>query len=268
MVKRMFGTLGFMSLALLLTTSACVHDPVHQAKLDEHERELLALRKQNDQLENKLSAVELRISALAKKVERVQRNDPPALNVVRLSPAQAVTADKAELDEYAPGAVDNGEPPIVIKLHGDHDRGQRRQRQQRSAADQDQGATQRRYDQARALYVKGAYQAASKAFDGILADQPKHSLADNAAYWSGMCFYDEGRYTQAIERLQKVAVHYPKSAKVPDAFFAIGKAYQALGDKVSARVFFAQVVQQYPAAEVRPEAEKALAQLDGGGQGK
>ena len=250
---------SLISVVMVLFNLACLHDPAMQKRVLEQDRELKSMQKKQDYLENKMGEMDLRISALAQKVARSNRDQPPPLDVVRMAPAQAVTEHKAELDEYAPGAADDGSPPVVIKLRG---RRHNPANKGTKSAVNVQAGVKKMYTEARSYYTRGQFDKAAGLFQQIVQQHPKHDFADNSAYWQGMCAYEQGRYTEAIELLQKIAVKYPGSAKIPDAFFSIAQAYQALGDKVSARVFYLQLVQKYPQAEARGQAEKALKELD------
>ena len=89
-----------------------------------------------------------------------------------------------------------------------------------------------------------------------------HPLADNALYWTGVCYLAMGEMALAINELQKVPVRYPKSDKVPDVLFQLAEAYQRVGDKESARAMLTQVVEMYPSAEAARPARAGLARLN------
>jgi tol-pal system protein YbgF len=115
------------------------------------------------------------------------------------------------------------------------------------------------YSRARDLFKAGQFKVAAQAFAEITTLFPRHRLAGNAVYWQGVCRYELGDYPGAIEILQTLATNFPTSPKVADSILMIGQSYLAMGDKLSARVFFNQVVERYPQSEAARKATSLVA---------
>lgn len=107
----------------------------------------------------------------------------------------------------------------------------------------------------------GDFAQAARGFEEVADRWPDHALADNAVYWTGVCYLQMGEAALAINELQKVPVRFPRSAKVPDALFKLSEAYQRVGDVESAKAMLTQVVQLYPRSEAAGPAKQSLARL-------
>jgi tol-pal system protein YbgF len=118
------------------------------------------------------------------------------------------------------------------------------------------------YNLAMRHYKGRQYANAARGFEEVADRWPDHPLADNAMYWTGVCYLAMGESALAINELQKVPVRYPKSDKVPDALFQLAEAYQRVGDTDSAKAMLTQVVQLYPKADAARPAREGLAKLN------
>ncbi len=116
------------------------------------------------------------------------------------------------------------------------------------------------YRRAYALYQKGKYREAARAFDAFLSAHPKHPLADNALFWRGQCEYRLGRYERAAKTYREVLRRYPAGNKTPDALFKLALTYLKLGRTAEARHLLSQVVSIYPGTRLARAAAKYLAQ--------
>ena len=249
----------FSSMLLSVLLLACPSSGERSAGDRDRDRELQELQQRQSALERKQKSLELRLGLLSDKVDTAVPKPPPKLDVVHLVPPKRAPEETAELDEYGIGAEDTGGEPVVIRIYGDKTKssGGAKAPSRKKGAD---ARIDNIYAKARAHYQQRQFEEAAQIFARIVRDHPRHSLADNAAYWRGMCSAGVGDHAAAIELLQKVPVLFPKSPKVPDALFDIAEAYHALNDEVSARVFRAQLVQQYPKSEAAGKARAVLEQ--------
>ncbi|WP_447968966.1 tol-pal system protein YbgF [Nitrospira sp. M1] len=113
---------------------------------------------------------------------------------------------------------------------------------------------QQRYEMLRAGDLQGAFHG----FRQFLKEYPRSSLASNAQYWLGECYYGQGQYDQAIREFKRVMTAYPTSAKVPAALLKIGYSHLGLHNAKAARSMFRQLVRTYPKSRA---ATKAYARL-------
>ncbi len=117
-----------------------------------------------------------------------------------------------------------------------------------------------RYAQARELYEQKQYRNAIQVFAELLAEDDKNSLADNAQYWIGECYYGLGNFAQSIAEFQKVLA-FSRSDKLDDAHLKLGLCYLRLGDRARARSELEQLLAIYPNSEYVAKARRYLSQM-------
>lgn len=131
------------------------------------------------------------------------------------------------------GAIDRGEPPVLIRIQGDqserlqvdHDVLERPDpvldapRKPEAAYRAALETLRRDRDPARAL----------ARFRAFLADHPEHPLADNALYWTGESHQMLVEHAEAIRTFELLLVRYPGSKKAPWAKLRVAESHIALG---------------------------------------
>ena len=117
------------------------------------------------------------------------------------------------------------------------------------------------YNRAYQDYVNGNYDLALTGFQAYLTEFPDATLAPNAQYWIGECFYGKQEYKKAIDALDKVAANYPKSEKISAATLKAGFAYLELKDKTKAKAYLKKVVDQFPNSKEASLAKGKLATI-------
>ncbi len=93
-----------------------------------------------------------------------------------------------------------------------------------------------------------------------MATDTHHSLADNAQYWIGECYFALGDYRAAILAFEKVFT-FKQSNKNDYAQYKLGLCYYKLGDKKRARQEFQNLLDNYPDSPLVEKARKYLMQL-------
>jgi tol-pal system protein YbgF len=101
------------------------------------------------------------------------------------------------------------------------------------------------YKTALSDYTKGDYDLAIAGFRTYLKDYPKSSMAANAQYWLGECYYSQKNYAKAVEEFDVVIREYADSPKVPSALFKQGDAYQQAGDAKQATASFCELISKH-----------------------
>ena len=119
---------------------------------------------------------------------------------------------------------------------------------------------EQRYQEAYQLFTDRQYQEAIQVFESLVAANPNHSLADNAQYWIGECYYLMGDYRAAILAFEKVFT-FKNSNKNADAQYKLGLSYYKLGDRKRARLEFQTFVDNYQNSKLVRKAEQYLAKL-------
>jgi tol-pal system protein YbgF len=185
------------------------------------------------------------------------------------------------------GAVDDGSPPIVIKLTGapgeDGDylpiyhHVLRKpdpvlDAPKKATADDDdpnqappkkvtKAEIKAAYEIALAkLRIDGDADAARKLLKRFTRRYPNSEYVDNVAYWMAECDFTEHEYAKAAKGFQKMIDVYPRSTKVPDAIVRQAEARMALEQDERASVLLRRVIAQHPESEA---AKKAKALLQG-----
>lgn len=118
------------------------------------------------------------------------------------------------------------------------------------------------YENAMSLYNRHNHREALTAFTNLLAMDDKNSLADNAQYWMGECYYALGNYNQAVAEFQKV-LSFTRSNKSDAALLKLGLCYIRLGDRNQARSELEQLIANFPRSEYVGKARNFLAASDG-----
>jgi len=126
----------------------------------------------------------------------------------------------------------------------------------------------RDYDEAWKLVEQKEYRAAIARFRDFLKRHPKSTLADNAQYWIGECYYALKEFDQAILAFDEVERQYPGGDKVPAALLKQGFAFAELGNKgdarfkVDARLILQKLIERYPQSEEAVKARQKLKTLE------
>ncbi|MEM1025922.1 MAG: tol-pal system protein YbgF [Myxococcota bacterium] len=262
------------SLALLVlgTTSACAHEKGLEQELSRLRREVHALRRSVEETRADVERVEQQVDVLQARTPAAPSSAPqagrgptpsapstPSLPVVRISP------DGAALDVDA-GAIDDGSPPILIKMGPDPSPripvNKSVLRRPDPVLDARSDATPKdQYEEALATLREENQPARALAlFRAFERAHPDSSYADNAAYWAGEALMRMEDWTGASESFLRVLERYPRSSKRPYSLLRLGESLRARGNEDEARRRLQELVDDYPGTE---PAEQARALLDG-----
>jgi len=207
------------------------------ARVEERDRRL-------DEMAKSLQAMSGQVSALTQAVAQIRES--------RAGSAKgAKPAGKVQQQRLGQRPEPHTEPEVGSASSGMGQAGPSRQ-------DSGRETYQRTMEQ----FQQGELDTAMRGFSDFLVRYPTSTLAPNAQYWLGECYYGKKQFEQAIEAFDRVKLAYPASEKVPAALLKKGYAYLALNDRGRAVSALKQVVESYPKT---PEADKAsgkLSQLD------
>jgi tol-pal system protein YbgF len=189
---------------------------------DELQQELDALKTENIQLKEKLSAAENTNRSLLSKA-----SDLEAAIAAREQSAKAAT----------PAA------PAKRSMEG-----------VTSADDL------RTYDAAVAMVKKGTFSEAIPKFQALLSSSVKEDYAPNCRYWMGLAYFGLKDYKNALEQFNGV-FEFKFSNKKDDAQLMIAQCYEKQGDMKQAKLEYQKLVKLYPASEFVKRAKKKIQQL-------
>lgn len=117
-----------------------------------------------------------------------------------------------------------------------------------------------RYAYGRQLYEQRKYSDAIEVFSGLLREDDKNKLADNAQYWIGECYYGLGNFSQSLVEFEKIAL-FARSEKHDDAQLKIALCYLQKGDRAQAKSELEQLLATYPTSEYVGKAKQYLSKL-------
>ncbi|MBD3305957.1 tol-pal system protein YbgF [candidate division KSB3 bacterium] len=98
------------------------------------------------------------------------------------------------------------------------------------------------------VYAKRYYEAL-QVFHNFLLYYPQSSLADNALYWSGECYYAQKQYTTALSYFHRILTEYPRGNKVPDALLKIALSHFSMKQNSRGCRFLQELLYRYPNSE-------------------
>ncbi len=127
--------------------------------------------------------------------------------------------------------------------------------------DRSNGDPQALYNAAYNDYLKGSYDLALRGFQQYLESFPSTTLAANATYWIGECYYRQRRYRQAIEQYDAVLNRYPRSDKTASALLKKGYAHLELGERSQGVVQLQHVLRQFPTSDEANLARQRLREI-------
>jgi len=117
------------------------------------------------------------------------------------------------------------------------------------------------YKRATELFNSNRCSYAIPIFQRILNEAPKHSLADNALYWIGECYYREGLKDKALETMKEVIRRYPTGNKVPDAKIKMAVIYVEYGDEKRAIELLEEVIENPSDEDAKMRANALLEKI-------
>jgi tol-pal system protein YbgF len=114
------------------------------------------------------------------------------------------------------------------------------------------------YDKAVALILKDKdYLGATQAFEQFVILYPKSVYTTNAYYWLGQLYFSQNKGKDAQNAFEKV-VKNPKASKRADALIKLALLASKNKDEIKAKVYYEQVLKEYPSSTSAKQAKKAL----------
>jgi len=277
-------------LVACLSAAACANTDALEQELSRIRRDLHGMqkdlhdtRRQVERLEGRVTLLSLGKGAIERAPRtrvagaRAKPSRPEAARPARSTPGKALPVvrlgskvEEPTIEEesgYEDGAMDTGQPPVLIKLGPSDDVPDKLPVDRQVLKKKDPVLHADPAQPPRELYKAAldklredkAPQAAFEMFGRFLEDHPSSRLADNALYWSGECLYVLARYEEAIARMDLLVERHPRSSKVPHALLRAGESLLALGLRDKGLDKLRRVVDRHPTSEA---ARRARARLD------
>ena len=238
---------------------------------DEAQKKIVALQQENQQLQQKLTTMEDRVTQLdatlhsqglvdlLQNVEAMKTDIAKLRGQIEVNTNNIETTQKRQKDLYVD--LDNR----LRKLERVDSPAASAPTASDSAAtaspNADPGSENRAYESAFNLFKIGNYQAAIAGFQSFLKAYPSSPLAANSQYWIGNAYSALKDCKSAIAQQQKVRNTYPNSPKVPDAMLNIASCQTELGDKAGSKKTLEEIVMKYPLSPAADNAKKRLSSL-------
>lgn len=253
----------------------------------EAQKKILDLQQQNQQLQQKISALEERVAKLdtvlrsqglvdlLQSVEAMKNDIATLRGQLEVNTNGVETTQKRQKDLYvdldsrvrklervetAPPAP--GQNPIGTGPAGGPTSGASNDAVPNPNAapsvPADPAAESRSYDSAFNLFKIGNYPASIAGFQSFLRAYPSSPLAANAQYWIGNAYSALRDCKTALSQQQRLISTYPTSPKVPDAMLNMASCQVELGDKATARRTLDEIIGRYPLSPAADSAKKRL----------
>jgi len=198
-----------------------------------------------EELNNKLLLLQEKVEANKESVESITGTSPRASKSDTIESSSDDKTDKSKSAEQFNAPKDLK----VVKLKKP-DKAQKNNYDSKNADEL--------YSIGQDFFLSGNYEKARQVFSKIFTNHIKHSLADNALYWSGESYYAEQRYEQAIDLFKVVTEKYPTENKAPDAFLKIALSYIELDGDAESKITLNKLIKKYPDSEATIKGRKLL----------
>ncbi len=93
------------------------------------------------------------------------------------------------------------------------------------------------------------YYEALRVFADFLRSYPQSSLADNALYWSGECYYAMKQYSTALAYFQQIQYQYPRGNKMSDSLLKTALCYFSMKQNSRGCQALQELRYRYPNSE-------------------
>jgi tol-pal system protein YbgF len=240
----------FLILALSVLGSACAS----RRQMAETQIEIIRLRQEHREILTSIN----RLDSLIAEQNTVSKKLNAELKLSMGALEEQMSQVEASLDD-AVGQIDRA-------VRGIERQKPRPQTQAPDSSDTtktaDQVDHQKLYNMAYLDVTKGNYKMAIKGFEDYLQSFPNTSLADNAVYWIGECYYIQKDYAQSQNWYEKLTKDYPKSEHIASARLKFAMSMYNQRYITKAKQYFLDVVKDFPGTEEANQAAEMLKRYD------
>lgn len=185
--------------------------------------------------------------------------------MVRVAPSHGRPAGEVEEDV---GALDDGRPPILIKIGPSEPEPLTVDTSVLANPDPVLHASDPAADYEQALTTLREQKDPARAkamFARFERLHPDSSLADNATYWRGEAHFALGEYERAIRCFERLERDHPRSSKLPYARLRWGESLLRLSRMEPGAARLRDVVERHEDSPAADEARRLLARLEAKG---
>lgn len=109
-----------------------------------------------------------------------------------------------------------------------------------------EGDVQTLYDQANQDLTQGRYALALRGFREYVQRAPQSSLAENAQYGVGECFFAQSKFDSAAVEYARVPALYPDGQRVAASMYKLALSQDKLGRKDDSKKTLEDLVRRFP----------------------
>lgn len=117
------------------------------------------------------------------------------------------------------------------------------------------------FSKAMVLFKAQQYVDAYKAFEQVLAQNPRGDEAAETLFYMGEALFARGEYDLAILDYQKVISNHASHPRTPTALLKQGMSFEKLTDHETAKIIYKKLIADYPESAEASTAEQQLASL-------
>jgi tol-pal system protein YbgF len=117
------------------------------------------------------------------------------------------------------------------------------------------------FAKALSMFKAQQYVDAYKAFEQVLAQNPRGDEAAETLFYMGEALFARGEYDLAILDYQKVISNHAGHPRTPTALLKQGMSFEKLTDNETAKIIYKKLIADYPESAEASTAEQQLASL-------
>ncbi len=111
-------------------------------------------------------------------------------------------------------------------------------------------------------YLKKNYDLAIQGFEQFIQSYPEHTLADNALYWIGECYYSQKKYNNAINKFTELITKYKDADKLAAAILKKGYALIEMGNREEGIKTLKMLISKFPLSEEASLAQQKIKEVE------
>lgn len=261
-LRRLLATAPLCALTACATTGTTAS----QAEVTELRAQVRALRDSQSRLEKRLERMELHQSvresstapAQAARAEAAKAPAVPDLTVVKLKPR---VEPAPPLPTAVPIVEPSSEDMEAFVAVSDGDSGGRSTPDEEPAAQAEPGVLDAEFEQAVAALRTGNVEGGIQRLLRFAEENPRHSRADNALYFSGLGLMGQKDHKAAIRSFERLIHQYPAGDAVLDGMLRLAECRVRLDQREDARALYTRILTQFPGTAAATQAEQRLASL-------
>ncbi len=266
-LRRLLATAPLCALTACATTGTTAS----QAEVTELRAQVRALRDSQSRLEKRLERMELHESvrrapaaaAQAAGAEPSPSKAPavPDLTVVKIKPRVEPAPPLPTAVPIVEPSAEDMEAFVAVSDGDGGGRGGRDSADEEPAVQAEPGVLDAEFEQAVAALRTGNVEGGIQRLLRFAEENPRHSRADNALYFSGLGQMGLKDHKSAVHSFEQLIEKYPAGDAVLDGMLRLAECRLRLDQREDARALYTRILTQFPGTAAATQAEQRLASL-------